>query len=253
MAFLKRLAYLLPLLFPTLLWAQHPRYDTYNGFAVDTTPVLPPGEIHPSLYFSASDIPVLRTRKTQTGTRHHTLWLRFRGDALKYITKNAEDLDENDRPRAAKTLAFWWLVEEDDEALQKAIEMLMLAWENVPQTGEKPYDEIYRATWLQNYAAAYDWVFDQLSAAQNTEIRRRIADEVQYLRDNLTEGDRLAPRPHNHRSKPAWAIGTAALALSDHAHAEDWLQYALGSRQFGHSLSVQFRRDLPRRGTLLDV
>ncbi len=226
-AFLKRLAYLLPFLFPTLLWAQHPRYDTYNGFAVDTAPVLPPNETHPSLYFSASDLPVLRARKTQASARYNALWLRFRGDALKYVTKNAEDLDENDRPRAAKTLAFWWLIEEDDQALQKAIEMLLLAWEGVPQTGEKPYDEIYRATWLQNYAAAYDWVFDRLSAEQNTEIRRRIADEIQYLRDNLTEGARLAPRPHNHRSKPAWAIGTAALALSDHPHAEDWLQYAL--------------------------
>lgn len=224
---MKRLVCFLPFLFPALLWAQHPKYDTYDGFAVDATPALPANEVHPSLYFTSSDIPVLRARKTETSSRYYTLWLRFRADALKYITKNATDLDENDRPRAAKTLAFWWLVEEDEQALQKAIEMLLLAWEGVPRTGEKPYDEIYRATWLQNYAAAYDWVFDRLNAEQNTEIRRRIAGEVQYLRDNLTEGARLAPRPHNHRSKPAWAIGTAALALSDHSHAGDWLQYAL--------------------------
>ena len=224
---MKRIACLLPFLFPTLLWAQHPKYDTYSGFAVDSAPVLPANEIHPSLYFAASDVPLLRARKTQTSSRYYTLWVRFRADALKYITKNAGDLDENDRPRAAKTLAFWWLIEEEEQALQKAIEMLLSAWEDVPQTGEKPYDEIYRATWLQNYAAAYDWVFDQLSAAQNAEIRRRISEEVQYLRDNLTEGSRLAPRPHNHRSKPAWAIGTAALALSEHPNARDWLQYAL--------------------------
>ncbi len=224
---MKRLVCFLPFLFPALLWAQHPKYDTYTGFAVDATPVLPANEVHPSLYFTSSDIPVLRARKTETSSRYYTLWLRFRADALKYITKNAGDLDENDRPRAAKTLAFWWLIEEDEQALQKAIEMLLLAYEGVPQTGEKPYDEIYRATWLQNYAAAYDWVFDRLNAEQNTEIRRRIAEEIQYLRDNLTEGARLAPRPHNHRSKPAWAIGTAALALTDHAHAEDWLRYAL--------------------------
>ena len=227
MASMKRIACLFPFLFPALLWAQHPKYDTYSGFEVDTTAALPKQETHPSLYFASDDIPLLRARKTQTSSRYRALWFRFRADALKYITKNAEDLDENDRPRAAKTLAFWWLIEEEDQALRKAVEMLLHAWDGVPQTGEKPYDEIYRATWLQNYAAAYDWVFDRLSAEQNAEIRRRISEEVQYLRHNLTEGARLAPRPHNHRSKPAWAIGTAALALSDHPRAADWLRYAL--------------------------
>ena len=224
---MKHLAWFLLFLSPALLWAQHPKYDTYTGFAVDTTPVLPVSETHPSLYFTADHLPALRARKTRITSRYHILWQRYRADALKYIARNAADLDENDRPRAAKTLAFWWLIEGDEQALGKAIEALLLAYEGIPQTGEKPYDEIYRATWLQNYAAAYDWVFDRLDVDQNAEIRRRIADEVQYLRDNLTEGDRLAPRPHNHRSKPAWAIGTAALTLSGHPQAGEWLRYAL--------------------------
>ena len=199
------------LLVPAQALAQHPRYDTYTGFATDTTPVLPAAEIHPSLYFSADFIPELRLRKGDQSSSYYTLWRHFRGDALRYVTKDMALMDENDRPRAAKTLAFWWIIEEDSTALQKAIEALLLAYDGVPQTGEKPYDEIYRATWLQNYAAAYDWVYDQLTSDQNTEIRRRIAEETQYLRDNIMVGARLAPRPHNHRSKPAWAIGTAAL------------------------------------------
>ena len=215
------------LLVPVQALAQHPRYDTYTGFATDTTPVLPAAEKHPSLYFSADLIPELRLRKADQSSNYYFLWQRFRSDARSYITKDVSTLDENDRPRAAKTLAFWWVIEEDSTALQRAIEALLLAYDGVPQTGEKPYDEIYRATWLQNYAAAYDWVYDQLTTDQNTEIRRRIAEETQYLRDNIMVGDRLAPRPHNHRSKPAWAIGTAALVLSDHDQAADWLSHAL--------------------------
>ena len=218
---------LIGLLLPAPTVAQHPRYDTYTGFSVDTTPVLPGSEQHPSLYFSADQLEPLRSRKSDATSRYYVLWQRFRADALKYIDKDMSTLDENDRPRAAKTLAFWWLIEEDTAALQKAIEALLVSYDGVPQTGNKPYDEIYRATWLQNYAAAYDWVFDHLTPEQDTEIRRRLADETQYLRDNLMVGDRIAPRPHNHRSKPAWAIGTAALVLSDHEQAEDWLSHAL--------------------------
>jgi tetratricopeptide (TPR) repeat protein len=188
---------------------------------------MPAAEKHPSLYFSADFIPELRSRKDDQSSRYNILWRHLRSDALRYITKDVSTLDENDRPRAAKTLAFWWILEEDSTALQRAIEALLVAYDGVPQTGEKPYDEIYRATWLQNYAVAYDWVYDQLTSDQNTEIRRRIAEETQYLRDNIMVGARLAPRPHNHRSKPAWAIGTAALALSDHDQAADWLSHSL--------------------------
>ncbi len=212
---------------PTIAQAQHPKYDTYSGFAVDSTPVLPAEERHPALYFSRDFIGELRIRKEDQVSRYYVLWQRIRADALKYIDKDMAALDENDRPRAAKTLAFWWLLEEDSTALRQAVNALMVAYDGVPQTGEKPYDEIYRATWLQNYAAAYDWVFGRLNTDEDTEIRRRLALETQYLRDNLMVGDRLAPRPHNHRSKPAWAIGTAALALSDHEQAADWLSHAL--------------------------
>ncbi len=207
--------------------AQHPRYDTYNGFEVDTTPTLPAAEVHPSLYFEDGDIAALQARKGDVNSRYFALWLQIRGDALRFRDDDMATLDENDRPRAAKTLAFWSILEDDTVAADKAIEALLLAYDGVPQTGQKPYDEIYRATWLQNYAAAYDWVHVRLTTAQDSTIRQRIADETQYLRDNLMSGDRLAPRPHNHRSKPAWAVGTAALALSDHPEARDWLSFAL--------------------------
>lgn len=202
-------------------------YEGYTGFTVDTTPVLPAAETHPSLYFHADDLDVLRARRTDPD--YLFLWGRVERDAKDYLDDDPAAQDANDRPRMAKTLAFYWLMEGDEQARDRAIEALLLAFEGVPQTGEKPYDEIYRATWLQNYAAAYDWLHDQLTPAQDSTARARLAAETQYLRDNLTEGERLAPRPHNHRSKPAWAIATAALAMAEHPQAADWLAYALGA------------------------
>ena len=209
--------------FAPLLYASEQKVLT--GFTVPTTPVLPETEVHPCLYFYADDIPILSERKTNSNYSH--LWGEIQGDVDKYRGANPQQQDENDRPRMAKTLAFWWLLENDAIARNNAIAALMLAFDGVPQTGDKPYDEIYRATWLQNYCAAYDWIYDQLTVEQDSIIRAKIARETQFLRDNLTDGKRLAPRPHNHRSKPAWAICTAALTLSEHPNAADWLEYGL--------------------------
>ena len=195
------------------------------GFTVPTTPVLPDSEVHPSLYFHVEDIPQIQARKSNSNYNH--LWKEIEEDAFHYKYMNASNQDESDRPKMAKTLAFWWLVQNDTLARNKSIEALMLAYDGVPQTGKKPYDEIYRATWLQNYCAAYDWIYTELTPEQDSTIRDKIAEETQFLRDNLTDGMRLAPRPHNHRSKPAWAICSVALTLSSNPDAEDWLEYGL--------------------------
>jgi len=195
------------------------------GFTVSTDPILPAQETHPSLYFHSEDVIQLQNRKTDPAYSFY--WNDIQSDVSQYRYVDPAYQDENDRPKLAKTMAFWWIMEQDTLAGDKAIDALLLAFDGVPQTGDKPYDEIYRATWLQNYCAAYDWIYDQLSTEQDSIIRAKIAGETQYLRDNLTQGERLAPRPHNHRSKPAWAICTAALTLSNHPNASDWLEYGL--------------------------
>ena len=209
------------------------------GFSVPTTPILPDTEIHPSLYFHKEKIHELKDRRNVTA--YSAFWADIAQRANSYKLTDPAFQDESARPRMAKTLAFWWIIEDDTVTRDKAIDALIHAYDGVPQTGEKPYDEIYRATWLQNYCAAYDWVFDQLNAEEDSTIRGKITEETQFLRDNLTEGIRMAPRPHNHRSKPAWAICTAALTLSDHPNASDWLEYGL--TQANTVTEYQFTKD----------
>ena len=57
----------------------------------------------------------------------------------------------------------------------------------------------------------------------------------------MVSGVRYAPRPHNHRSKPAYGVGTAALTLSDHPDAASWLTLAL--EQQNTTTRYQFSAD----------
>ncbi|MBN1781093.1 heparinase II/III family protein [bacterium] len=197
----------------------------YRGLTVPANPVLPPAEGHPAQYFRRTDIPSLIRRKESAA--YSQIIREIRSDARFYLNGEAAAQNYANRPRMAKTLAFWWIIEGDTTALRKSIDALLLAYQDVPPSCDLPYDEIRRATWLQNYCAAYDWVHSELSPEQDSAIRTTIAGQTQWLRDNLIDGIRMACGLNNHRSKPAWAIGTAALTLSSHPNAPDWLEFAL--------------------------
>jgi len=206
--------------------AQNP-YETYTGFTVPTEAVLPDSEVHPSLWFSAGELATIRARWQDPA--YAELVDEIKRDIRDFKNRNPESTEPGERARMAKTLAFAWLMENDVVALVKALATLDVAYDNVPQTygsgvfdGE--YDEIYRATWLQNYCAAYDWLYDQLGPELEAELRAKLVAEAQLL---YTYMNQYAPRPHNHRSKPAYALGTAALTLSSHPDAAKWLSFAL--------------------------
>ena len=199
--------------------------NNYNGFTVPTKAILPSTETHPSLYFHKENIPLLVKRREKSS--YSQLIEEIKRDVNYYITLDASEQNYANRPRMAKTLAFWWIIEGDTMALQQSIHALLLAFKDIPSVANLPYDEIRRATWLQNYCAAYDWVYTELSSEQDSIIRDNISTQTQWLRENLIDGIRMAPGLHNHRSKPAWAIATAALTLSSHPQASDWLEFAL--------------------------
>lgn len=238
------------LLLFTGLWvlAAHGRaeaslYTAYSGFALPATPVLPAHETHPSLWFHAADIPALKARITADA---------FSRDRWTAILRLA-DLDEPLPPppaagdptdvihqyyghlsMAARAHALVALLLDDPAARAahqaRAIALLRRAYDGPiyaldPRAPSGPVDEIYRGTWLQNYVAAYDCVQPALDAATDAQIRDRLAREARCIYDNLyvwTPGS-----PHNHLSKPAWGLGSAALALSSRPEARQWLARAL--------------------------
>lgn len=207
------------------------KYDTYSGFTVPTTAILPATEVHPALFFNASQAAKIKSKKT-ADTYAATLWSRVNSLISSYKSKDPAGTDINTRPQMAKILALHWILYGDTTSRRLAIACLSTAYDNVPRTStssdfDGDYDEIYRATWLQNYCEAYDWVYSELTTAQNTDIRNRIATETLLLVNNMVSGAKYAPRPHNHRSKPAWGIVTAALTLSSDSRAAAWLTFGL--------------------------
>ena len=203
-------------------------FDRYSGFTVPADPVLPFAEVHPSLYFHCEEIPDLIARKTDGD--YSKIYKEIERDASFYLTADAAEQDYANRPKMAKTLAFWWLLNGNREALYGCIDALLLAFDDVPPGTELPFNEIRRATWLQNYCAAYDWVFPELTEQQNSAVRSRIIAQTQWLRDNLIDGIIHSTLPENHRGKTAWAIGTAALTFSSRPEASDWLAFALAQQ-----------------------
>jgi hypothetical protein len=221
---------LLAFLFNGLIFGQT-IYDTYSGFTVPVNPVLPPVETHPSLWFKSGEVEALLSKKNSDAYALK-IWNTILADIKKYVTKTPSAQNTSERPRMAKILAFGWVMNGDTAARKKAIETLLLAYDNVPRTENKAdfeddNDEIYRATWLQNYCEAYDWLCSSLTSEQNNVIREKLITETRLLRNNMISGAKYATRPHNHRSKPAYGIITAALTLSSESSAADWLQFGL--------------------------
>lgn len=215
---------------PALLTSQS-TYDTYTGFTVPEIVILPDSEIHPSLWFKASDLNYFRNLRN-TDAYANTIWRRIKSTIDSYKNKTPTLTNPADRSIMAKVLAFAWLMDGDTVARDKAIEALMTAYDNVPRTAnrsdfEGDYDEIYRASWLQNFCSAYDWMQPYLTKEQDSVIRRKIIEEVVLLKDNMISGAKYAPRPHNHRYKPACAIGTASLTFSSDPRAGEWLRFAI--------------------------
>lgn len=214
------------------------KYRTYDGFTVAADPVLPPHEIHPCLWFKQTEIETL-VKKRNADDYSRGLWRHISQDAL--LTQplpKPPGANDGHRvqnyyammSRLAQVNALMSLIGEKAEQEQyrsRAVAALKRAYDGPiynmdPKTSS--VEAIWRGTWAQNYAAAYDWVQSSLSPADDQFIRARLAKEAQYISDHLYV---WATSPHNHLSKPAWGLGTLALTLSDHPDAKLWLATAI--------------------------
>lgn len=258
---LRTLLWLVPLLGSARDKAPPGFYESYNGFTIAAEPVLPAREVHPSLWFTAREIPALKARLTaddfarqrwaaiQTGGRSTDLQrladLRTPlpppptatgpGDKSEAIHKYYGAMSMAARAHALVAILA------DDAATreahrQRAIELLLRAYDGPifqldSRTQGSAVDEIYRGSWLQNYGAAYDCIQPTLDRETDGKIRARLELEAECVYENLyrwTPGSPLdAGSPHNHLSKPAWGLGSIALTLSSHPHAKAWLGRAI--------------------------
>jgi len=217
-------------------------YDSYTGFTCDPVPVLPAKETHPSLWFKEADVARLRALKNQDELAAG-LWKQiaespFLTMELLNIPAASDDkkgvhMYYGSMSQMAKYAAFmaWMAADstERDRYVARATAILERAYDGPireldPKEQSGPVDEIYMGTWLQNYAAAYDWVQPFLTPQADQAIRANLAAETERVATNLYN---WANRPHNHLSKPAWGVGSMALALSAEPKAADWLGAAL--------------------------
>lgn len=218
-------------------------YDGYTGFAIPAEPVLPEREVHPSLWFRSADVPRLRALIREDAFAAERWAATLELADLEAALPAAPAANDEKRvihqyygsmSMAARAHALAGLLLEDPAAAaahrQRAKALLMRAYDGpIFQLDSKvkgsPVDEIYRGTWLQNYAHAYDCLQAFLTPEEDRAIRDRLAKEAEVVYENLYP---WTPRsPHNHLSKPAWGLGSIALALSDDPRARDWLARAI--------------------------
>ena len=211
-----------------------PDYTSYNGMVVPTKPILPAKEIHPSLYFTAEQLTAIRAR-VQAGGYYAQLWDIIQNEVSTLHALAPEKTDYSQRPWMAKVLAFHYLMTGEKKSRDVAIKALMMAFDGIPYEGIKKEDlsslkigDIYRGTWIQNYSESYDWLYNDLTPEQNKTIREKLAREAQWWFENfIGKPLDISPRPHNHRSKLAWGVGTLALTLSSDLRASKWLEWSL--------------------------
>ena len=217
-------------------------YESYNGFTCDPVPKLPAKETHPSLWFTADQASAMRAKKDQD-EQAAGLWKQVSESEFLTMELMPEPSVKDDKKvvhkyygymaQAAKYSGFMiWMTEDEAEKqkfIDRTVSLLERAYDGPvyeldPKEKSGPTDEIYLGTWIQNYAAAYDWVQPFLNEDQDKAIRARLVKQCDYLSKNIYK---WTSRPHNHLSKPGWGLGSCALALSEEQDAINWLGVTL--------------------------
>lgn len=217
-----------------------PYHDSYTGFELPEEVTMPAKEVHPSLWFSESEIAELAAKK-DTDTHAAQFWNEV--STSEYLLAELPPIPslEDDKKivhkyygtltQAAMYNAFMALFEtpEKQAYLESAIEALERGYagplyELDPIVKGSAVDEIYQGVWAQNFAAAYDWVQPQLTKEQDQKIRGHLIKHAAYMNEHLFS---WASSPHNHLSKPAWGLGTMALLFSSEPEAKTWLETAI--------------------------
>ncbi len=180
--------------------------------------ILPPEE-HPSLLFTAQDIPLLRER---TGRQPYASW--WKTVEQRALTQPSANDDERAKVRQAKSLAFVYVITGDETRAREAAELLETV--QFPPRGGDMGEPHLEGEVVALFAAAYDMLHGYLQANpdQLGEIRDILAEEAHRLYRGIridlgVVTYRLHDTPHldNWHLRVYGGLGLAAFALSDYA------------------------------------
>ncbi len=197
-----------------------------------------PTEEHPSLLFTADQIPVLKERIQR---EPYATWWQIVLDRAESVPSSIAA--ERTKARFAKSLAFAYLMTDDPGYARQAVELL-LDMRFPPRGGDlgEPHNE---GEVVALYALAYDMIhnFVQDDAAALEEIRTILAEEAQRIHDGIVIQEidlgfttlkiRLDNTPdprdlsgntlhlNNWHVRAYGGLGMAAFALSDHPGGDD--------------------------------
>ena len=221
---------------------------------------LPP-ERHPSLLFNADHIPVMKERiqREPYATWWQTVLSRAQSVPASFTA-------ERTKARVAKSLAFAYLMTDDESFAQQAVDV-MKKMKFPPRDGDlgEPHNE---GEVVALYAVAYDMIHNFASSDQESlsEIREILAEEAERLRKGIvikkvnvgvttlkirlheTPDPRYPGELHldNWHVRAYGGLGMAAMALSDHPGIDDrtpqnWANRAfdLVSRSMAHQIDEE--------------
>jgi hypothetical protein len=205
---------------------------------------LPARERHPRLDFTESDVPRIRDRVTGKAADPHRLYARNWQRILADVTAGKFDGDSPDdvNSRRAKAYAFAHVATGNPAYREQALTAMASAFR------EFDSDDAYIAAQLTNYTQAYDYVAGGADDAHVRDARAAIKRGAGWLAEwlNGEQPHGSNPRPHNHRSKAALALGLWSLVFSADQDAREWLPLAVDQ------VNTVYRYMFTRDGVYLD-
>ncbi len=232
-----------------------PHYTIGGKYTFDTVPA-PLAElrgVHPRLYITAEDIPILKRKIAGT---HKHLWEEFIDQTDRMVENGPpEYMDRTEYPNTEQNymrgtgngmpfLALAWILTGDRKYLDAAEEWALTSC-NYPTWGLEEFANVDLATGHQMYGLSiiYDWCHHDLAPETRDTIRRTLAEKGAHLFDVAAKGiiveDPEAYRKHpwpewdeawlqNHLWINACGLGTAGLVIWDEVDgALRWPAFAL--------------------------
>lgn len=184
---------------------------------------LPHEEVHPRLDFTESDVRTLRDRAYGKAADPHQIYGRDWRKILTDVTAGQIEGSSSDdiNSRKAKAYGFAYVITGSNAFRDIAVKAMASAFRSFDS------EDAYVAAQMTNYVQAYDYVAGSLDrgSSEDTAARSGIKRGAQWLADWINgKGSKgTNPRPHNHRSKVALALGLWSLVFSSDESAQEWL------------------------------